>query len=129
MMFGAPERGPAKFLWWLIGVVALTLGGIGVVMPLLPTTPLVILAAFAFGKGSPELAIWIVDSRTFGPIIAQWRRNRAIAPRHKLVASAAMAAVLIMSLLAGVSTPILGVQAIFIAGAAGFVLSRPNGPS
>lgn len=128
-MFGGTEPGFARFLWRLLGAAALLLGGIGIVLPLLPTTPFVILAAFAFGKGAPELANRLAESKTFGAIIVDWQRNGAIAPRYKLVATGMMSAVLLGSFVAGVSVVILGIQAIFIVGAGAFVLSRPNGPA
>ena len=116
-----------RVFWYAWGVLALAMGALGVVLPILPTTPLVILAAFAFGKGSPRVAAALEAHHLFGPIIAEWRAHGAIAPRYKVVALAMMAAVLAISFLIGFSLPVIAIQAICIAGAATFILSRPNG--
>ena len=115
-------------LWTAFGGLALALAMLGVVLPILPTTPLVILAAFAFGKGSPRFEAMLVSHRFFGPIITEWRAHGAIAPRYKAMAVGMMGAVLLLSVWMQVSGTVIAIQAICIAGAAAFVLSRPNGP-
>lgn len=112
-----------------VGGGALGLGAIGIVLPLLPTTPFVLVAAFAFGKSSPRLAIWLETSRTFGPIIANWRRHGAIAPRFKVPSVTMMGGVLALSIIAALSVRVLIVQAVCMTGAATHFLSRPNGPA
>ncbi|MEO1224313.1 MAG: YbaN family protein [Pseudomonadota bacterium] len=123
------DRTPRRVIWLAIGGGALGLGAIGIVLPLLPTTPFVLVAAFAFGKSSPRLAIWLETSRAFGPIIADWRRHGAIAPRFKVLAVAMMGGVLALSIIAALSVWVLIVQAVCMTGAAAFILSRPNGPA
>ena len=118
----------ARPLWCLLGAVALLLGAIGVVLPLLHTTPIIILAAFAFGKSSPRLETWLVNSETFGPMIADWRAHGAIAPKYKRIALGMMAAAFILSVLMGLAAHILLIQAVCLSGAATFILTRPSGP-
>lgn len=118
----------ARPLWYALGAISLALGIVGIVLPILPTTPLIILAAFAFGKGSPRVAAALESHRFFGPIIAEWRANGAIAPRYKAIALGMMGAVLAASVVMGFSGLVIAVQAVCIAGAAAFILSRPNGP-
>lgn len=113
--------------WVALGWVALALGAVGALLPVLPTTPFVILAAFAFGKGSPRLQAMLERHRVFGPIILEWRSTGAIAPRYKAVALAMMAAALGASVVLAVPATVLAVQAICMAGAAAFILTRPNG--
>lgn len=122
-----PDLSPRRAVWFAVGVAALAVGAIGVVLPILPTTPFVIVAAFAFGKSSAALEDWLVSSRTFGPVIADWREHGAIAPRFKAAAVVMMAAVLLLSVAMSASTPVLIVQAVCMAGAAAFILSRPGG--
>lgn len=113
-------------LWLILGLVSVALGVLGIVLPVLPTTPLMILAAFFFSKSSPRLEAWLLDHRVFGPVIADWRENGAIAPKIKLMATGTMAAVFTVSLIMGVKPFVLIIQAVCLGGAAWFVLSRPN---
>lgn len=117
-----------KSLWTALGFGALGLGVIGVVLPVLPTTPFVILAAFCFAKGSPRMAKYLQEHPVFGPMILDWQTHHAIAPRYKSIAILMMAAAFGLSLSLGVAHPILFIQAVCILGAAAFILTRPNGP-
>lgn len=115
-----------RYAWFTLGWVALTLGAIGVVLPLLPTTPFIILAAFAFGRSSRRLQNWLENNRTFGPIIAEWRTNGAIAPRNKAIAITMMLAAFSASIAMGIASLVLIIQGVCMLGAAAFILSRPN---
>ena len=119
----------ARQFWYLLGVLALALGFLGIFLPILPTTPLIVFAAFAFGKGSPRIAAALEAHHVFGPIIAEWRRHGAIAPKYKATALVMMAAVLVLSFMMGFSKLVIGVQALCIAVAATFILTRPSSGS
>ena len=71
----------------------LVVGGVGVVLPLLPTTPFVLLAAGCFAKSSPRMHAWLLRNRTFGPMIVKWETKRCVSRRVKATALASMAAV------------------------------------
>lgn len=113
--------------WVLLGMVALALGAIGIVLPVLPTTPFVLLAAFAFAKGSPKLAAVLEGHRVFGPMIAEWRAHGAIRPRYKRIALTMMVAALTLSWALALPGYVLALQAVCMSAAAGFILTRPNG--
>lgn len=119
--------GSSHLLWTLAGLIALGLGLLGIPLPFLPTTPLVLLAAFCFSKGSPRLRHWLVTHRRFGPAIAAWEANGAIPLRAKVMAAALMAASLVLSYALGFSSTVLLLQALCLAGAGTYVLTRPNG--
>lgn len=115
-------------LWFVAGIVATAVGLVGVVVPVLPTTPFLLLAAFAFARSSPRLYAWLVNHPRFGPPIRDWRRHGAIGPRAKAIAVATMAVSLAASAAAGLRPMILAIQASALVAAAAFILTRPSPP-
>ncbi len=87
---------PARLLYFALGAAALALGLVGVVVPLLPTTPFLILAAFGFARSSPRLEAWLLAHPRFGPGLLAWRSRRAIAPAAKRASALGMAAGLLL---------------------------------
>lgn len=66
-----------------VGLVAVALGVVGAFLPVLPTTPFLLVGAACFARASPRLHRRLAASKTFGPTLAEWRRHRAIAWRTK----------------------------------------------
>lgn len=117
-----------RILWLTLGCASLLLGAIGAVLPVLPTTPFVILAAFAFGKSSPRLRAWLLNSRIFGHLIRDWEAYGSIPTRVKVYACLMMGGVFCLSLYFGAPVLVLVAQGIGIAAGAGYVLTRPAPP-
>lgn len=113
-------------LWLALGGLSVALGVIGIFLPVLPTTPLMILAAFFFSKSSARFEAMLLNHATFGPIIQDWRDTGAIAPKIKMLSVGTMIGVFVISLVLGVRPLVLGIQFLFLAGAALFILTRPN---
>jgi uncharacterized membrane protein YbaN (DUF454 family) len=90
---GHPTLAPSRWRWaWLaLAYLALALGVVGIALPGLPTTPFILLAAFAAARGSRKLHDWLLAHRTFGPMIVAWEREGAISRRAKWTASVLMA--------------------------------------
>jgi uncharacterized membrane protein YbaN (DUF454 family) len=80
-----------RVLWLLAGVLSLLTGIVGIFLPLLPTTPFVLLAAFCFSRGSLRCEAWLLNHPRFGPMVRDWRANRAIPLRAKQLATVMMA--------------------------------------
>lgn len=118
----------ARTLWLIVGYAALGLAVAGAALPLLPTTPFLLVAAFAFARSSPRLHQWLITHPQFGPLIENWHRHGAISVKAKAAALFAMAATLGLSWLFGVNANLLALQAVAMTGAAAFILSRPSGP-
>ncbi|MGB0733862.1 MAG: YbaN family protein [Pontibacterium sp.] len=76
-----------RSFYYVMGYLALALGAIGVVLPLLPTTPFVLVAAFCFSKASPRLHRWLTNHRLFGPLICEWEAHGVIRFRIKCLAT------------------------------------------
>ena len=75
-----------RALFNIAGTVALGLGLLGIFLPLLPTTPFVLLAAACFARGSEPFHQWLLANRTFGPMVYEWERHRSLPYRTKLTA-------------------------------------------
>ncbi|HRE62067.1 MAG TPA: YbaN family protein [Micropepsaceae bacterium] len=116
----------ARPLWILSGLVALALGALGAVLPLLPTTPFILLSAFCFARSSPRLHDWLLTHRIFGPLILNWEREGAISRRAKIAAVSMMAITPVITILIGAPIWALLAQIAVLAGAATFVLTRPS---
>ncbi|HSO07083.1 MAG TPA: YbaN family protein [Pelomicrobium sp.] len=95
--------------WLLIGAgtVCVVLGLIGVFMPVLPTTPFMLLAAACYARSSERFYRRLVGSPTFGPTILEWQRHRSIPYRTKGYAIVLMSATLATSIVFFVSNPYL----------------------
>ncbi len=120
--------GPARFLWLALGLVALGLGALGVALPLLPTTPFILVATYAFARSSKRLHDWLLNHPTFGPLIENWHRHGAIGRRTKAVGIASMISVFCLAVAMDAPSHVLVIQGIVLSIAAAFVLSRPPPP-
>ena len=119
----------SRALWFGLGLAALSLAALGLALPLLPTTPFVLLAAFAFARSSDRWHKWLHEHRIFGHAINNWREHGAISPRAKIAGVGSMAAIFALSLAMGAGPIVLLAQALVLTAAAAFVLSRPSPPS
>ena len=117
-----------RVFWLTIGFLSLGLGIIGILLPVLPTTPFVLLAAFCFAKSSEKFHSMLVNHKTFGPLIKDWDEYGAINRNAKILAVTMMAFVFGVSVYLAIPTYALILQALCLTGAALFILTRPNGP-
>ena len=84
--------GPARWVYFGLGWAFFGLGALGALLPVLPTTPLMILALWAFSKSSARFQHWLYRHRVFGPPLQRWHEYRVIPTSAKLAAVGAMAA-------------------------------------
>lgn len=81
-----PEK--RNYFYLILAYSAAGLGIVGAFLPLLPTTPFLLLAAWAATRGSPELHKWLYEHERFGPPLIAWEEKRAVSRESKLVACA-----------------------------------------
>lgn len=82
----------------VLGMISLGLGIAGAVLPVLPTTPFVLLAAACFARGSPRFHDWLLAHPLFGPIIFEWNEYGSIPWRTKIVALVLMSVTFTISI-------------------------------
>ncbi|HEU0204353.1 MAG TPA: YbaN family protein [Burkholderiaceae bacterium] len=80
------------------GTLCVALGMLGIFLPLLPTTPFLLLAAACYARASRRFYNLLLSNRTFGPLILEWRRHRAIPYRTKISAIVLMSVTLAVSI-------------------------------
>ncbi|MRS18983.1 DUF454 family protein [Enterobacteriaceae bacterium RIT692] len=73
-----------RILLLSLGWLAIVLGTLGIVLPLLPTTPFVLLAAWCFARSSPRFHHWLLWKSPFGRYIRHWQQHRAMPPGAKI---------------------------------------------
>ena len=75
-----------KPLLIILGFICLGLAVLGVILPVMPTTCFVLMAAACFAKSSPRFYNWLLASRIFGPMINHWQTTRSMPKRAKIMA-------------------------------------------
>lgn len=76
-----------RLVFILLGFLSLGVGILGIFLPILPTTPLVILAAYFFSKGSKKIHHWLISNKIFGKMIKDWEAYGVIPRRAKILAT------------------------------------------
>lgn len=79
-----------RALWLGLAAISLALGVIGIVLPVVPTTPFILLAAFAAARGSRRLHDWMRNHPRFGSMLRDWERSGAVSRRAKYFATVTM---------------------------------------
>jgi uncharacterized membrane protein YbaN (DUF454 family) len=101
------EPGPAlawggrRLVYFALGWLFFGLGVLGVVLPLVPTTPFMLLAAWGFSRSSRRFENWLLEHRWFGPGIKRWRAHRVVPTRVKWVSYSTMLVTFALSLSSG----------------------------
>jgi hypothetical protein len=108
-------------LYLALAYICLGLALIGIVLPGLPTTPFVLVAAWAAARGSDRLHQWLMTHRLFGPMVRDWQAQGAVSRRAKWAATLTMLACAIIFFLtaprvwmAALGSSIMGVVAIWL---------------
>ncbi len=108
-----------------MGLTAVALGAVGVVLPLLPTTPFLLVAAFAFARSSERLNGWLRNHRTFGPLIDNWHRNGSIDRKSRWSALVVIFVTPVITWLLDAPLWILACQIAILSAVVIFILTRP----
>lgn len=112
--------------WLTLAWSCVGLGAAGTILPLLPTTPFVLVAAWAAPKGSPRLALWLDTHPRLGPVLHAWHDHRAVPRRAKWAAAVTLVFSWALLWWLNTATGVLIFLAFLFIAVAAFVISRPN---
>lgn len=124
----APLISRFRLPWLLAGLAFIAVGAIGVILPLLPTTPFLLLAAYCFTRSSPRMHRWLHSHATFGPLVNNWNQYGSIDRRSKRIAIIVILLTPVITVMIGVPWWALAFQLLVLGFAATFVLTRPDPP-
>lgn len=75
-----------KVFWLVVGVICVVLGAVGIVLPILPTTPFLLAAAACFCKSSTRMYNWLLNNKWFGEYIRNYKEGRGLPVKTKITA-------------------------------------------
>lgn len=114
-------------VYLVLGWIFVALGFIGAFLPLLPTTPFLILAAGCFASSSPRLESWLLDHKRFGPTLREWRLRGAIPRKAKMMSLAGTSLGFALFLIGTKpSLPLAAAAALLMLFGVAYVFSRPS---
>jgi uncharacterized membrane protein YbaN (DUF454 family) len=115
-----------RVVYLCLGIMFLGLGILGVLLPGLPTTPFMVLAAWAFARSSRRLHTWLTTHPVFGPPIRRWQAHHVISPPVKGVAITAMALSMGAAIWTGTPLVLLVLMGAVMVGGTVFILRCPS---
>lgn len=77
------KKNPLRILWLILGFAAIGIGAVGVVLPVLPTTPFLLLASFCLAKGSEKFHIWFTGTKLYKNHLDEFVQNRSMTLKTK----------------------------------------------
>ncbi|MDB6178166.1 YbaN family protein [Paracoccus sp. Z330] len=115
-----------RLFWYAFGAFFLGLAIIGIALPVMPTVPFLLVAAWAFAKSSPELRRKIQEHPTYGPSVRAWQERGAISRNAKIWAVGAMTFGIAISFWVGMPVWVVATQASICAVVGVYVTTRPD---
>jgi len=115
-----------RYFWLVLGILLSTIGLIGIIVPGLPTTPIMILAAACFFRSSERLYNWVIENKYYGHHVKNFREEGGMPKKAKLMAIGTMWTFVSFAVLFGIPDHMLMIKVITILGAAtgtGYVIS------
>lgn len=115
-----------KILWLLLAYATLAIGLIGAFLPILPTTPFLLVAVWAGSHASSKFKWWLLRHKRFGPGLRDWYRDKAIAKPAKIMAVTVIAVSWFVIILTGRPIGVIVFTGLLFVGCISFLLSRPD---
>lgn len=115
-----------NIVWLLLAYASLVLGLIGAFLPIIPTTPFLLVSVWAGSHASSKFKWWLMRHKRFGPTLRDWYRYQAIAKPAKLTATIVITASWLIIILKGNSLGIIVFTGLLLGSCICFLLSRPE---
>lgn len=116
----------ARWAWLTLAYGCVGLGAVGAVLPVMPTTPFLLVALWAGARSSPRLRFRLYRHPRYGPALRTWHRHGAVPARAKLAACLLMSASWLFLVFTGLHVGIVSGIGLFFIAVATFIVSRPN---
>lgn len=116
----------SKTIYRLAAYTSLAFGLAGILLPLLPTTPFVLLAAWCASRSSPAFESWLMGHSTFGPMIRGWQTRRAVSVRARWMAGGMLLSSWLILVATGSAAFVLALTGLFFLGLMMFLITRPS---
>lgn len=122
---------PRPIAWLLngLGWICVAIGAVGLVLPGLPTTVFLLIALWAFGRGSPRFHAWLYRHPRLGPPLVAWREHGVVGRGAKITALLVMSLSFAAVVYSGAPPAAIWATGVVLIAVAGFLLSRPSHPS
>ncbi len=115
-----------RWLMFALGWLCVGIGVVGIILPGLPGTVFLILAAWLFSRSSPRFENWLLTHPRLGPSVVAWREGGAVPRWAQFVATGSMAGSFGVLVLLGLSAPVLGIIAVTFVAVSAYLLTRPT---
>ncbi len=115
-----------RFIYLISGFSTLIFAVLGVFLPLLPTTPFLLLSAFCFARSSEKLHIWLLEHPYLGQNIQNWQENGSISRKAKVTSMAMILLTIVLSVVLQIHGSLLLIQIVVLSCVSLFILTRPN---
>lgn len=115
-----------RFFYLACGFFSLGLAISGIFLPLLPTTPLLLLSAFCFARSSEKFYIWLLEHPYLGKTIKEWKEHGIINRKAKISAIIMIVLTFALSFALNLSATILIIQLLILSAVSIFILTRPD---
>lgn len=121
-------RGAARYVYLAVGCLFVALGVLGAFLPVLPTTPFLLISVWAFSRSSARLEAWLLGHRRFGPRLLAWKQHRVVPWPVKITAWVSMAVSLGLMIASGASRLAIGGMATVMVIGFLYVVRLPTRP-
>jgi uncharacterized membrane protein YbaN (DUF454 family) len=115
-----------RWAWISLGAGCVALGAVAALLPLVPTTPFLLVAAFAFARSSERFHQWLTQHPRLGPPIRDWNEGRLVRRSAKRLATVSIALAFAFSVVIGLPVWVLAAQAVVLSGVVAYIWSRPE---